>query len=225
MVLADQLCSADEECHAGTLALDASHFSYLGRGALQSTSGDAGAASIVLAQVLRATACWNPTRLCTTAMIAEEQVDQQLGLLGLAPSTGLGWNEFVTTMGTGEVGTMQGTGHGHHDDDLLNRVVEASVHHPIWLVTNDEDLLEAAQKRTFLTDGGRFAAMNSTPLMTRLLKCGSLPADIVEACLVAEHENLDQMRNQAGLGDCKYRLKLERLQDAGNELVLHRLGL
>ena len=224
MVLASQLCSADEECHVGALALDASHFTYLGRGALHSTAGDSDAASILLAQILRATACWNPTRLCTTAMIADDQVDQQLGFLGLAPPTQPRWNDFVTTLGNAPVGAIQGAGQGQHDDELLNRVAEVSIHHPTWLVTNDEDLLERAQKRAFGAEDGRFAAMNSTPLMIRLLKCGALPADLVEACLVAEHQNLDYMRQEAGLGERKYQLKLERLERAQKQLVLHQLG-
>ena len=91
MVLDCRRCSVDRRCHRGTLALDTSHFTYLARAALRMVAGDAAQASDLLAELLRASSCWEPPKLWTTAMIESDQVDQQLSEIGLAPPEKLGW--------------------------------------------------------------------------------------------------------------------------------------
>ena len=56
----------------------------------------------------------------TTAMILEDQIDPQLGQLGLAAPTGSGWCEYLSTYSLhSSAPIVVGGAGGRHDDDLL----------------------------------------------------------------------------------------------------------
>jgi len=213
-------CSGEQTCHNGAIALDASHMVYLGRAACELVPGDAAGASELLVDMLRATACWRAGRLWTTEMIWHDQVDDQLALLGLTAPPGYGWSEYIATYGPAPAMTpVSASASGPHDEDLLRRVVDESSRHPTLLVTNDEDLFAQARQRTFEFGTVGFSSENSTSMMVRLLHCGAIPRDVVDACLVAEHKNIEQMR-QAGMRQRKYDIKTRRLDRACQQLVL-----
>lgn len=215
-------CQCDQACYAGSVALDASHVVYLGRAALELGGGDHAEASDLLAQMLRATACWMAGRLWTTTLIWD-QVDEQVARLGLAPPAGGRWDEYVMTHNSRQVAASSSlaTGGGRHDDDLLCCVADEAARHPTLLLTNDEGLFGRARRLMLGRDDGRLTTENSTWMMLRLLRCGAVAEEVVGACLVAEHRNLAEMR-RGGMRDEKYDAKLRRLDRAGLEVALYK---
>ena len=103
----------------------------------------------------------------------------------------------------------------------LGHVVEEASHQSTLLVTNDEDLLSAARHHSFSYDLVGLSSENSTGMIIRLLRCGALPDEFVEACLTAEYANLDEMRSR-GMSAAKYERKRRRLAWAGQQLSLSR---
>lgn len=201
--------------------LDASHVVYLARGALALGTGPDDAAEC-LTSALRATSCWEVGRMWTSAMILDEQVDPQLGQLGLAPPSDSGWGEYLSTYSLSNSAPMVAGGvGGRHDDDLLNHVIEEALRQPTLLVTNDEDLFMSARRRFFNDDLVSLSSENSTGMMIKLLRCGAVPGEFVEACLTAEYTNLEAMRSR-GMSPAKYERKRHRLEWAVQQLALFR---
>lgn len=217
-----RLCGGSQICFPGNVALDASHVVYLGRGALELSSGDIDEAAHYLADVLRATACWRFGRMWTTLTMWDDQIDPQLAQLGLSSPSGRRWDEFLSLYGHGNVPleVVEVSG-GVHDESLLRRVVDESSRHPTLLVTNDEDMFQQARSRMFSEEVAGLSSHNSTSMMLKVLHCGAVTEDFVEACLVAEHSNIEEMRRR-GMSPTKYETKLRRLADAGQQLALHR---
>ena len=172
--------------------------------------------------LLRATSCWQAGRLWTTAMIWEEQIREQLGRLGLTPPPGAAWEDYVVTYSAARsVAPIGGLYGGRHDEDLLRRVMEEATRQPTMLVTNDEGLFEQARRHLFCLPSCGFTAENSTDMMLRLLDCGAVPESVIDACLAAEHRNLQQMLRN-GMDSTKFEVKLRRLERASQRLILRR---
>ena len=215
-------CGGGQTCSPGNVALDASHIVYLGRGALELTSGEPEEAALHLADVLRATACWQVGRMWTTLTMWDDQIDPKLAELGLSSPSGRGWADFLDLYGPGtaapEIAEVTG---GFHDGELLRRVVDESSRYPTLLVTNDEDMFEQARHRMFTAEGAGLSSDNSTSMMLKVLHCGAVTEDFVKACLVAEYINLEEMRKR-GMSTTKYDAKYRRLSQAGRQLALRR---
>lgn len=215
-------CAADQICHAGVVALDTSHVVYLARGALVLADGLEEAARCI-AYALRATACWNIGRMWTTARMLNDQIEEQLGELNLTPPSPAGWSEYLLTYSpTTSLPVVAGDTGGRHDAELLRHVMENASREPTLLVTNDEDLFEATRRWLFNHHLGCLASETSTGMMLKLLHCGAVPEEFVDACLTAENSNLEHMRSTRGMSQAKYDRKRRRLERAMQQLALHR---
>lgn len=214
-------CKGDQTCHAGIVALDASHVIYLARGALALVDNHEEAGR-TLVEALRATACWEVGRVWTTAMILDDQIDPQLGRLGLQLPSDPAWSDYLSPFSVNTTVSMDpGNRSGRHDADLLAHVAENASRQPTLLVTNDEHLLAAARRQFFNGAVGALFSANSTSMMLTLLHCGAISDRFVEACLNAEYYNVAEMRAH-GMSDQKYEHKRRRLRQAGQQLALHR---
>jgi hypothetical protein len=213
-------CSGSRVCHPGEIALDASHVIFLGRAAWVLSPGDEVEASALLADMLRATSCWQADRLWTSAMIRDDQIVPQLDLLGLSLPPEVTWDDYLVTYSDAPLMTssFKGVFGGRHDEDLLRRATDSAANRPTLLVTNDETLFEQARQPMFADPPSGLYSENSTSMMLRLLSCGAVTEDVVVACLAAEHKNVEQLERDGMSGD-KYERKMRRLDRANQELV------
>jgi hypothetical protein len=182
--------------------------------------GDEAKASEYLADILRATSCWNTDRSWTIEMIRNDQIIPNLDELGLLQLEGRSWEEYVITLTdpTSEhlLASISG---GTHDSRLLSRAVVCATTDPTLFVTNDEALLLQARQWRFESPTSGLSSTNSTSMMLALLDCGAITEDVVYGCLTAEHRNLELMR-RGGMANNKYERKHQRLTEAGQQLAM-----
>jgi len=203
------MCAGDASCaDCNAIALDTSHLTFLARVARRLEGPDLRRAELLF-RLVRVTACWRPDRLVTVAAVYDHEINPHgEGGSRVLDELCYGFVEddadWSTLIGrtTGEraeeLTAAAAAIHGHagRDCELLGHTLATADLYAVHLVTNDEALLRSARRLVdHLRTIGRgpmadFKVINSVTLMADLLRCGAIDLDVMEAALLAEHEDV-----------------------------------
>lgn len=231
-VLGCRTCPGDHSCTGcDAIAVDTSHLTFLARVARRLERADLQRGELLF-RLVQVTGCWRSDRLVTAEVIYEHEVNPHgdesrvLDVLGVGfVEDGADWSALIgRTLGerADELTAAAARIHGDEQRDcaLLGHSLAEADQRSVHLVTNDEALLISARQlleHLRATDRGPtsgFMVIHSVDLMKRLLRCGAISMEVMEAALLAGWDEV----SQRSMSERKRKKKLDRLAAVARQL-------